>query len=540
MNALERVAYADAVLGDAELAKAVLHGKAWRHAFWPRPMAPSKPPGGNAFDFIDALHPHRLRHLPTDRNREAAIKRFGPSVAPLMQEWRRIWDQAVRVEDFELDRKRRLLDAVAKLSEGEAPPEGFPSRSDMQRAARWLAENGRRGEAARLFADAEAWDADPRNKGPVRDLAQHVLEDASTLVALVREGIPFTAITPGYAPGIFLHRGRGHEFREVGEGDAELRELDELWHGSLRAHNPYWTCQPFLDAAGRSMAVARNRDEFVLTLMDMRAQGHGKAFLKAERSKGGTWVIDMTGIVDLAEMDLRLHATLGRAYMSTGPVLIQEFVPFRAEHRFFVVGDRVVASTASDRRLSLTDALGRVLDPRVAVLDRPARNQGAYDRGSARAPEDRPMVASMAAGARRLARALRDEGRIGDCYVIDMGATLRSQADPQPEILPIEINTILHAGLYAVNLDPVFRALARRASAGGRMPEGHVREAPLHGSPPPWRRETGPASIAEALVGAVAQRRLGEPDGTGTALDILNETVAYLEGVVDKAKASGP
>lgn len=530
-------------IDDTELAKVVLHGKSWNHVFWPRRLDPATTSKRAQFDVVEDILLHRLRHLPFERNVELAIARFGEGIRPLMTEWRRIWDEAMPVEDLELRRKKALIEAATAQDEGEMPPEGWPSRSAMQQAAHFHARQGRLAEAAEIFGQAEGWSSESERARHVRDVEQHILEDATTMVALVREGVPFSALTLGHAPATLLHLGKGHSLREVAEDEDGRNQLDEAWKRSVQAVNPYWTCQAFLDMAGRNMCVAREGDHVVMTLLDMRAQGHSKAFLKTVRMKGGTWVIDLTGVMTFEEMSLRLHKTLGNAYLHTGSLLVQEFVPFGIEHRFFVVGDRIVASTASCRTLSVTDAPKGILDPRVARLHNPASAGGLYDRGASTDEVDRPLVAAMAIEARKLARALRDEGRIGDCYVIDMGVTVRSLREGGTEILPIELNTILYAGLYAANYDSVARALSRRLSRTMRLPSGANSYA-NEWSPVPSggsgslsfrvteREDPAITSLAKSLIGVFKNRKRDKPKSREVTAEILIETMARLEGMI--------
>lgn len=453
-------------LNDALIGNLAFHGKSWANLFWPGRAVDPQLTRHLRFDDVGTHFHHRVRYLPTADSVVCATLHFGAPAKPILAEWRKLWDSCLDVDARAKLDKAQLLEDAAEQGPGDTPIGGYLTRTTLLDDAHQCMRRARPRRAAKLFADAECWGepANPRNR------AQHVLEDALIVLSLARAGVPFTASTIAHPSATFVKDAEG--FREF-DLDADEDGMDEVRSSlidSRAAANPYWTSRAFRESAGRGMCVVRGVDELVMTLLDMRQQGHRKAFLKTVRSKDGTWVIRLDGVMSFDEMDLRLHRTLGRRYAGLlagdfrdDAFLVQEFVPFAKEHRFFVVGDRVVASTASDRALSVLDIRGRILDDRVAVLDVPAHEEGAYDRGSSTSPVDRGLVAKMAREARRVVRAMRDEGVVGDCYVLDMGVTVRSQEDGEEEILPIEMNTLLYAGLYAADWSRVANALARRA-----------------------------------------------------------------------------
>lgn len=466
-------------LTDAQIGNLAFQGKSWANIFWPGRTVDPQMVRHLRFDDVGTHFHHRVRYMPTADSVVCATMHFGAPVKPILAAWRKLWDECLDVDARAKADKARLVEESSAQEPGEPPIGGYLTRSTLLDDAHHWARQGRPRRAARLFAQAECWDEEAIRLAKPRSRAQHVLEDALIMISLARAGVPFTASTFGFGAATFVKDGDG--FREF-DLDAEDDGLDPVrtsLRESRQTTNPYWISRAFRESAGRGMSVVRGVDELVLTLMDMRGQGHRNAFLKSIRSKDGTWVIPLEGAMTFDEMDVRLHAVLGRRYAGLfsgnfldDGFLVQEFVPFAKEHRFFVVGDRVVASTASDRALSVLDIRGRILDDRVAVLDAPARDAGAYDRGSSTAPVDRALVARMAREARRIVRAMRDEGKIGDCYVLDMGVTVRSLEEGGEEILPVEVNTLLYAGLYAVDWQRVSDALARRAVRGGRPPGG--------------------------------------------------------------------
>ncbi len=126
------------------------------------------------------------------------------------------------------------------------------------------------------------------------------------------------------------------------------------------------------------MAVAVGYSHLRMVLLDMAAQGHLKAFLKSAESKRGTWVADLSPPMDARAVHDRIAAAMGECLVdlfasgNQQSILVQGLVPFVREHRFLVVGHRVVASTPSCRTLSVLDALPhRILHPATARLHVP-------------------------------------------------------------------------------------------------------------------------------------------------------------------------
>ena len=411
----------------------------------------------------DPLVP-RLRHLPTAGILEEAASRLPPAARPVLAAWRALWADAVAdVEAFAAD--------VGAGEDFEAWRTGA------------LAEAGERhADGKRLSAAVRTMALLAQDGARVRERALHVIEDARTHLALADSGLAVAIRAgDGYVGKLASERG----LRLLGgPGHARLiRTARRAERISDRADNPYWTSPAFRERAGRPMAVADGQAELALVLADMAGQGHAKAFLKATECKAGTWIVALDP--DPIRQDALLVAALGqrlRALNGMGSrerqMLVQGWTPFLREHRFFVVGHRVVASTPSTRTLSVLDAdPRRLLGRGLAELARPALTEGAYDRGAAETVQDRAVLARMAAGARDLARALGREpdaaplepghgsgDRRGDCYVIDMGET------PDGRVLPIEINGFRSAGLYALDYPRVVRALERRAARFSGIP----------------------------------------------------------------------
>jgi len=402
----------------------------------------------------------RVRHLPTAATLELARTRLGPGAAPVLAAWAGLWSGMARD-----------VDAFAE-GIGHVEPESRAATWDGARLAeveRQLEGGSRMEGAGELFSLALTL-----GRGPVREVAFHVLEDAALQVALAGVGVPFRLglrfpgndvryVVAGSLPD-------GVRLRPADADEAKACEARDAWQAS--AINPDFASAAFRKAARRGFALCRGYPEAVATLHDLALQGRERAFVKHVVSKRGTWTVDLAGAASYAEVSGRLLGALGlhaACLFAPSPpdhvVVVQEHAPFTHEHRFFCVGHRVVASTASVRGLSLLDGSGRLLDPRVARLHRPEGAAGPFDRGAADPVEDRALVARMAWAARALTRGLRQERRFHGHYVIDMGLTGSGVA-------AIEVNTFANAGLYAVDVPRLAASLARWYAQPARRPEG--------------------------------------------------------------------
>jgi hypothetical protein len=453
------------------------------------------------------------RHVPLGPDVLDARLRFGPAAEPLLDAWTRLWGTVAPEGNFEAYARDKSI--VTELEGGGWAPE------TLARAERNL-RNGLRAAAAEAAMHAVRANGDDR----VRDRAFHVMEDAAKHVALAASGLPFCL-------GVCDRAGKVHYYGPDGKGG--LRALPSLgpeWFDGAegqtqtrRADNPYWTLEAFRSRAGRGMAVGSGPSHVEAILLDMALQGHAKAFLKGVVSKSGTWVVDIGGVTP-GNVRHRLRAAIGDSIVDLmsddlrrRSLLVQELTPFVREHRFVVVAHRVVASTPSDRGLGVLNARpDRILRDEAARLDLPAGGIGAFDRGEATTERDRPLAARMAACARGLAHAVGREwadvnatrGGIPDCYCVDVGETLDGR------VLPIEINTLLNCGLYALDFPRVVRALERRAArieagtnagggASGLADRIRMRDEAVAGGTPPHRPRIGDC-VSDAEVEALTDR----------------------------------
>ena len=416
-------------------------------------------PGGTGgvdgnFERFDGYATFGARYLPTRAALARAEAAGGCASRPLLALWERAWRSCVGDPD----------EHAARIGHREAwlvgPERDRTRRQDIEAMADGLSRREAAVDLCALFRDL-------RDDGPAREPGLHVLEDAEAVVALAGAGVPFRLVLPCLG----LERPEVFAGTRTADGVPGLRRADDDEAAeTLSRHpvtvgvtNPNWRSRAFLSRAGRGMCVCRGYAHVVATLADMAAQGHRLAFLKHVEVKRGTWVVDIEGARSPPAAAERLVAALGLAVadLASGEaprdgMLVQAFVPFVNEHRFFVVDHRVVASTPSDRRLGVLGADGtRILHDGLARLKVPPGMPGRYDRGESDLVHDRALLAAMALRARDLARALRAEGRFPPHYVIDIGAA----ADGT--VAPVEVNTLANAGRYAVDYARVARALAR-------------------------------------------------------------------------------
>lgn len=415
-------------------------GPTWRNRFWPG--LTSTP--DSLFDRIGAPLLVRPRHLPTGNTVEAVLKAH-PESGDLMRAWSELW-KGVEIDELAAETGLSALD-----------PESANIAAHARNLARML-PGAKIQDAAAMHVSQIRREA--RRKPPSRDGIAHALEDATVQTLFSSHGVPFAVWIDDGIDDAIAFAPRDGTLRRIAEDDEAHDHIQAVAARFYAADDPYWTSDAFREASGRATAVTLSHDHLVMTLLDMAAQGHRKAFLKTVSFKRGTWVIDIGGIRDADTMALQLHRTVGSNYAAlysptkaSRAMVVQEFLPFTHEHRFFVVAGRIVASTASDRSLTVLDAGPRIVDERVAVLSTPADEAGRYDRGEARSPVDRVLAAEMARKALALVRALDREAMVGDCYVLDMGLTERG-------VRPIEINTIMLSGLYAAPYARVARAFA--------------------------------------------------------------------------------
>ena len=297
---------------------------------------------------------------------------------------------------------------------------------------------------------------------PVRGSHEHVHEDGARLEAAAAAGLPF------YAVG-----GSGNEVLRHG---TDIPLVDRLmagscvalwWSGSWLAPHPlqvrvpassmervswkYWEFKSFVRCSGRKMEVCMFGD-LPGVLARMSGVGHVRAFVKAAEPKVGVWNVELPQGCSTAAAARIAAGAIGidmEACAAKG-FLVQGYVPFHDEMRFFVVGGLIreaVPVRRGDTVHERTPGPGRI-DPRTCL---------SHD-GAPSVP-DRARAAAYARAARRVIASMSGEVPRGD-YVLDMGTGFDG------EILPIEINCIARSGMYAADARRILRGMAMEASRG--------------------------------------------------------------------------
>lgn len=420
-----------------------------------------------AFGVRGAPFAMRLRFLPTDEILAATKDVYGPKVDLLLGEWRALFDRMEGgVERFAMETAyQEYLDYSWSFQVSD------------ETASRLMFGRARPRDAAVLYAAATDVVQAPAPRRP----EQHALEDALVMTAFVRHRVPITFLAMFKADHQDLKDGdrtvRLLTFSSAAKPRVRTpsRNLVKQLRAGFRASNPYWGWPSFRKTCGRALRETVGIEDLTLTLLDMARQGESKAFLKNAVFKGGTWVVELDGIQSESDAASALIRALGPEWPRLLAVvqskrgterpnfIVQEFRPFKYEHRFFIVGNRIVASTPSDRTLSILDAQTscRRLDPRIAVLEQPAAEAGSYDRGTTTSIVDRKMVADMARLVRRLIKGLNEEAsalvRLPVGYVVDVGSGPGG-------IDLIEVNTFRNSGLYALDYEKVAKAFRSKAS----------------------------------------------------------------------------
>ncbi len=442
----------------------------------------------------------RARHLPVDAVLSRVADEAGDAQWPLLRRWRQAWE-------------RMVGDVAAFAAEVGYGSEAFDGhRRDAVAAQAALVACGMPGAIAARDTFRIARRVSECHAG--RTAAQHALEDASVVVSLTDARVPFgvdVMFAGRRATHVRVPAARGarvtHRRRDV------LRRLE----ANLDVGIPYWLMPGFLSRCRRRIVETTGYPHLCLALLDMARQGERRAFVKAAVHKQGTWLVDLSDVRDVQGVTVAVaratgpafpdvagaagpppHAVYNETYDAArhrGRMVVQSTFPFAAEYRFFVVDGRVAAGTASDRASTVPTGPRRGrLEPSVAALAAPPGGaaSGHYDRGMTQAVEDRPLVALMAREARRVATALAADpvacAFLDRAYTLDVGVDSLDAATAVAE--PIEVNTFLNAGLYAVEYPRVARALAGRPRAGASLP------SPVEGA---WRAATGFAGWGAAF-----------------------------------------
>lgn len=402
----------------------------WVDRYWPIPCATRSKNGARPIvqRVASMAMVHRIVSTPSPANIADALA-ARPDAAKLLETWREAWGRAFDgsiIEEGTPEASRWDMHVVtASLQEEIALEDGEIDKASLNRATMGI------------------------DVSEHRDARLHIIDDAASFLSyrLVRPGEGYLTID---MKSWYVLAGHHPDGMPIFESilSSQVREI-------IRTRtSDYWTSPAFHAFSGRLMSEARGTRSGAMVLTAMARAGHGKAFVKAKTSKVGTWTVDLDGIVHPRDAAGRLGSTLYPISSDTA-MLVQEHVPFTHEQRFFVVDGRVVAGVCSDRNLCQMDTrIGRRLDERIAVIERPAGDAGSYDRGRTSNVVDRGLAAQFAIHARRAAKAMRQDG-FHD-YVIDIGLTERGVA-------AIEINELHLSGPYALDHDLVASAHRRTA-----------------------------------------------------------------------------
>ena len=132
----------------------------------------------------------------------------------------------------------------------------------------------------------------------------------------------------------------------------------------------YWLNPGFLRSAGRTMATC-TLQSLPGVLAGMAAEGHSRVFVKAAAPKVGVWTLELPPRCS-ADAAARVAASaIGTGLEDCGAegFLVQGFVPFHLEMRFFVIGG-LIREAVPVRRLDTvherTPGPGRI-DPRTCL-----------------------------------------------------------------------------------------------------------------------------------------------------------------------------
>jgi hypothetical protein len=445
-------------------------------------------------------------HIPTSAERRSLIRAFraSPQIELLVDEDR--IDTAPRYPH--LDRVRDLSDAlivgitnVPDEKEHDTVKEAFPAAADIldRWRANWdrikesnpltpglLRERGKRGA---IYKTEIEWTELRRKRfdeivsgiyvgrdgmrrllqadyherhlqGRQRNFLHHYVDDAFSFFSLASAQPGMAVLWTPVFDLMLLYTGMDDDgfltFSPL--HTSERDEVKKMIKEKHEDDGKYWLWEPIRKGMRRSSEEARDHLGAADILLDMARRGHRRAFVKAVKSKCGTWTVDLTGV---STHEDALMGLIRGGFDSSDSfrygLVVQEHLPPTREQRFFVTNGRIVASVCSDRNLNGTNMReGRYFDERVAIIERPEVEGGEFERGQTAHEVDRPLAAAFARAARKIVREMRAEGRMH--YVVDMGLTERG-------VVAIEINSFFRSGPYCLDRRRVAAAHRRSLAA---------------------------------------------------------------------------
>lgn len=426
--------------------------------------------------FDDSRHVwFACKSIPDDGSVAAAIA-HRPDAEPLILRWRRIFWDTFQASDF-LNFEGELTSVDSHIA-----------RLDLR--AENAARYGEYGLYSKFAVERDLILSSPRSR------ALHIIDDAHAFLAAIEGPVGDTYILIGKNWYRFdgLRPDGGVNFRRIDQ--SEKKDFPEIgrMHSRRNLVEEYWAIGPYMQASGRLHFLANDGPTAASIILAMARHGHQKAFVKGQASKTGTWVVDIAGIATESEALARLAAAMHPSpYCNNAmahPVVVQEFLPFTHEQRFFVQNGRIIGSACSDRNMCVLDATGHRLDERVAVLQQPAEHPGAFDRGVTTSVVDRGMSAEFVRVGRRFVSQMRANGFYE--YSFDVGMT-----DRGPFV--IETNDGLMAGPYCLD-----RRLQLRSAAFQRSLAERTSQVSLQVSLPASKEQEAPVELRPLTAGDVS------------------------------------
>lgn len=380
------------------------------------------------------------------------VKEVFPDAAHSLERWRDTW-QANVLAEFPLVAERTL------------PPKGKSSlyRTEIQfhlqneiAMSRILSGVIRRHDLGRLIRH----DYFARHlSGRQRNYLHHYVDNAYAFLSLAEAEPGMAILVTGFNMPL-LYTGIDSNgmltFEPLSPGNEQ--KLSRYISSFHEDDGKYWKWGPIVKAMDREVYDAPDHHHAADILLDMADRGHPKAFVKSAKSKGGTWTVNLSGVRTHRDALLSLARDGFDSYENLNrDLIIQEHLPTTREQRYFVSGGRIVAGVCSDRNLNATNMReGRIIDDRVAVIERPEVNGGEFERGQTGHEVNRPLAARFAKLARQIAKEMKAEGRLH--YVLDMGLTERG-------VVAIEINSFFRSGPYCLDHRRVAKAHRRSLTA---------------------------------------------------------------------------
>jgi hypothetical protein len=293
-------------------------------------------------------------------------------------------------------------------------------------------------------------------RGRQRNFLHHYVDDAHSFLSFASAQPGLAVLWTSVDDLMFVYTGMDTDGMLTFDhlSSDERKVISKLLEEKHEDDGKYWNWPPIANGMRRESREAVDHLDAAEILIDMAHRGHSRAFVKAIKSKCGTWTVDLSGVKTRQDA---LRSLLRDGFDSSDSfrhgLVVQEHLPTTREQRFFITNGRIVASVCSDRNLNGTFRReGRFFDERVAVIERPEVTGGEFERGQTSHEIDRPLAAAFARAARKIVREMRAEGRLH--YVVDMGLTERG-------VVAIEINSFFRSGPYCLDRRRVTNAHRR-------------------------------------------------------------------------------